>query len=265
MGPTRIYCADGNRRFAEIALRQGFQYGACMPNTVYFPPYFTDQDWRAFNKADVGRKYALRAAYFDALAKHRPALATVLDFEHPHQYAEVLSWAEQAAPYVTEAIIIIPKVHGGIEWLARDGLRQIGGKEVRLGYAAATTFAGTSVPVNAFAGWPVHCLGGSPAVQMRLARVLDVRSADGNFIQNMARAHCQVFTPGFEARHHGWPTLRELGLSIAHDAPYLAFELTCIGVQMAWEGATGTAIYAAQLAHLRAAGITPQARQLAFL
>jgi hypothetical protein len=49
--PLLIYCADGNRSFAEIALRHGYEYGACLPNTIYLDPYFTDQDWRKFNKA----------------------------------------------------------------------------------------------------------------------------------------------------------------------------------------------------------------------
>jgi hypothetical protein len=84
MIPELIYCAAGNRRFAEIAIRNGFTYGAQLPKTIYYTPEFVDQNWR---KPD-------RMKYMNALAQYRPRLATVLDLEYPHQFAEVLSWAE---------------------------------------------------------------------------------------------------------------------------------------------------------------------------
>jgi hypothetical protein len=114
--PTLIYCAAGNSRFAEIAISHGYLYGACLPNTVYFPPAFADQDWRAFNRATTEQKrMELRAAYFTTLDRFRPRLATVLDWEREEQLPEVLSWADEASQLVTEAVIIIPKVVGGIK------------------------------------------------------------------------------------------------------------------------------------------------------
>src|SRR5258706_14946240 len=92
MIPTLIYCADGNRRFAEIAIRHGFTYGAQLPNTIYFDPQFVDQDWQ----------HPDYDAYMACLEKYRPALASVLDFESPDQLAEVLKWATTAAQFVTE-------------------------------------------------------------------------------------------------------------------------------------------------------------------
>ena len=47
--PEIIYCADGNERFARIAIDAGFTFGAQLPNTVYYPPEFTDQNWKAPN------------------------------------------------------------------------------------------------------------------------------------------------------------------------------------------------------------------------
>ena len=73
-----IYCAAGNRRFAEIATSHGFRYGAQLPGTVYTdvaPLYFADQDWKEPN----------RDKYMSALAQHRPHMATVLDWEREEQ------------------------------------------------------------------------------------------------------------------------------------------------------------------------------------
>jgi len=245
---TLIYCADGNRRFAEIALRHGYKYGAQLPNTVYFPPMFTDQNWRNPD----------RPGYMAAVQKFRPALATVLDWEREEQLPDVLDWAEEAAQWVTEAVILIPKVVGGVKRLPRE----ICGKQVRLGYAAATTFSGTPVPISEFRDWPVHCLGGGPANQMDLARSLDVQSADGNYIQSMARKYAQFYSPSASrAKNRSWPTLTGAGLLVEWDAPYVAFELTCIAVPMAWNGCTGQQIWSAQLEFLRSIGIEPIAHQ----
>ena len=256
---TLIYCADGNRRFAEIALRRGYLYGACMPGTVYYPPVFTDQDWRKFNRATtVEQRNKLRAEYFSAVERYRPHIATVLDWEREEQLPEVLSWAEQAAQHVTEAVVIIPKVVGGIRRLPRS----IGGKQVRLGYSAASTFSGTPVSLSEFDGWSVHCLGGSVHRQLEVSRTVDLQSADGNYIQNLARRNCQFYSPAMPGKNHSWPHLREAGIYIAHDAPYVAFELTCIGVPMRWKGHTAGDIKDAQLAWLSSIGKRPPIEQL---
>jgi hypothetical protein len=41
-----IYCAAGNKRYADIAIKHGMRYGAQLPNTVYHAPHFADQDWK---------------------------------------------------------------------------------------------------------------------------------------------------------------------------------------------------------------------------
>ena len=210
---------------SEIAVQAGFRQGARLPDTVYTDLYFADQDWRKPN----------RLAYMMALAHHRPALATVMDWEREDQLPEVLDWAEEAAPLVSEAVIIIAKVINEVHRLPRT----IGGREVRLGYSVPTAFAGTSVPAWEFSGWPVHLLGGQPHHQIILARYLDVRSVDGNYAHKMALRWAQFWTPGtvHYASNRYWPKLREAdGKRWEQDAPYEAFRRSCENIMTAWRG-----------------------------
>lgn len=221
--PTLIYCADGNKRFAEIAIKAGFLYGARLPaRGCHFPIHFADQDW----------KNPDRERYIAELAKYRPAVATVLDWEQEDQLPEVLAWAEEAAQHV-EKVLIIPKVIGGIEQLPRA----IGGKAVVLAYSIPTAYGGTPVPAWEFLGWPVHLLGGSPKRQMEMVRYLRVVSCDGNYAHKMAVRYCQFWVPGTAryARNRWWPTLREAGVEWERDAPYEAFRRSCANIMAAWE------------------------------
>lgn len=218
-GPTLIYCADGNRRFAQIAIDAGYQYGAQLPNTVYYPPYFADQNWKKPN----------RAAYMTALAEHRPHIASVLDWEREEQLDEVLAWAEDAARFV-QVVMIIPKVQGGVSRLPRT----IGGKPVRLGYSVPTKFGGTQLHIAEFVGWPVHLLGGSPNKQMTLARYLTIASADGNMPAKIAMRYSKFWTGDWVsiivADGKRWNDGAEKS-----DAPYEAFRRSCVNIRAAWE------------------------------
>lgn len=219
--PTLIYCANRNKQFTEVAIRFGMEYGSQLPNTVYYPLYFADQDW----------KNPKKEAYLNAIAEHRPHMATVLDLEKPEQFNEVMGWAEEIAQYV-EVIGIIPKYTGAIAQLPR----KINGKEVRLCYSVPTKYGGTNIPIWEFTGWPIHLLGGSPHKQMEIAKYIKVDSVDGNYIQKMAVKWCSVWHPGTEtyARNRYFPTLREMEIGTDEDAPYLAFQLSCENVVKAW-------------------------------
>ena len=208
-----IYCANGNQRFAQIAIDAGFRYGAQLPGTVYRAPWFADQDWKKPN----------REQYMAALAQHRPHMASVLDWERQEQLPEVLAWAEDAAQYV-EVVMLIPKVQCGIPQLPRA----IGGKPVRLGYSVPTKFGGSQLPAWEFAGWPVHLLGGSPHKQMALTQYFNVRSADGNLHQLMAVRFCEFWKNG------KWLELNEHGEHYENDAPYEAFRRSCENIMAAW-------------------------------
>lgn len=216
-----IYCADGNPRFAEIAIDAGMLYGARLPaKGLYYQPYMADQDW----------KQPDRVKYMAWLAEHQPYMATVLDLERPDQLTEVLEWAHEAAQYV-RVVIIIPKYNGAIVQLPR----QINDKAVRLGYSVPTTYGGTTVPINEFEGWPVHLLGGSPVKQLNLSSVLDVRSADTNYHSLMAN-----YGEYFDGRR--WRELRDDGTEYDRDVPYEAFHRSCGAIMTAWRAQVQTPV-----------------------
>ena len=218
--PELIYCAGKNKTFSDIALAAGYKLGAQVPCTVYHDLYFCDQDWKRPN----------RERYMQALAQHKPAMATVLDLEHPGQRAEVLAWAEDAAQYV-DRVLIIPKYSGAV-----DGLpRRIGKTDVILAYSVPTRFGGTEVPIWEFYGRPVHLLGGSPHAQIKLARYLNVVSVDGNMANKMATTRGQFWANGTAtyAKDRYWPKLSEAGW-FGNDAIYEAFRRSCENIMAAW-------------------------------
>lgn len=235
--PELIYCADGNKRFADIALAYGFTYGARLPaRGLHHRPGFTDQDWKQPN----------REVYMSAVSEHRPRLATVLDWEREEQWPEVESWATQIAPFVSEAIVIIPKVMSGIPQIPA----MIAGKAVRLGYSVPTGYGGTQLPSWEFGSRPVHLLGGSPHEQIKLAQYMHVVSTDTNYHLGMATRYSQFFAAGgsFRAARNRWyPKLNETALGhIEGDVPYKAFTLSCINIRAAWMGSPAAVRYAAE-------------------
>jgi hypothetical protein len=195
-----------------------------LPDTVYYPLYFADQDFKKPN----------RKKYMEYLEKYKPHMATVVDWEKPGQLDEVISWAKEAARFVSE-IIIIPKVMGGIG----DIPERVGGKPVRLGYSVPTKYGGTENPVWEFGDRPVHLLGGSPQQQMQIATYMNVRSVDGNQAQMMAVRYCQFWMPGTAkyARNRFWPTLVEAGDGIkweGENAHHEAFRRSCKNIMEEW-------------------------------
>ncbi len=212
-----VYCASGNAKFARIAVEAGYRYGAKLPHTVYEAVWFADQDWK---KPD-------RQAYMAALARHKPEVATVVDWEHPEQLPEVLSWAEEAAQHVRR-VVVIPKVSGMLDAIPE----RIGGADVILGYSVPTSYGGTEVFVSEFGSRPVHLLGGSPHNQMRMAQYLNVVSCDGNMAHQQAH-RCRFWSRRKGANGH-WRQLAEVGIDTKDGANAVAFRMSCEEIKAAW-------------------------------
>lgn len=207
-----IYAAD-NRPYSEIALDCGLFVGLQLPNKVHMPPYFTDQDWN----------HPVRDRYLDLLRTYRPALATVLDWTRPEQLGEVFEWAETAAEYV-DTVIIVPKVHGGVSRIPE----RIGGKPVRLGYSVPTSYGGTELMLWEFGTRPVHLLGGSHKQHLKLARYLNVKSIDSNYIHRKIKVG--QFWDG-----ERWLQLRDRGINVSgRDIPETVLRLSWANMLDNW-------------------------------
>ena len=216
-----IYCSAGNKRFSDIANQAGFLLGAQIPGTVYSQPFFCDQDWK---RPD-------RVRYMAGLAEHRPAMATVLDWERQEQFHEVMDWAAEAAQYA-DAVLIIPKIPDTVERIPW----RIGGKPVIIGYSVPTAFGGTTVPIWELEGRAVHLLGGSPHRQMReyaaISGIAHVVSADGNMAQKMAVKRCQYWVSvGFGKDGH-WQKMGNRGIP---DMTFEAFRRSCQNITAGWK------------------------------
>lgn len=223
--PTLIYCGGGNARYAQIAIEAGFRYGAQVPCTVYGDLWFCDQDWKKPN----------RTAYMAALARYRPHMASVLDWEREEQFREVMDWAEEAAQYA-ERVMIIPKIRGSIPRIPAT----VGSKPIVVGFSVPTRHGATPCGLWEFYGRPVHLLGGSPHRQMYCYAFLrcnsDVVSADGNMHMKMANQFCAFWTLRKTRSGHWTRCLSSDGQKWGKDAPYEAFRRSCLNIMDAWKG-----------------------------
>lgn len=230
--PTLIYCAGGNKLFADIAISYGFKYGACLPDTIYHPIYFADQNWKKPNKEK----------YLEYVSMYRPYLASVLDWEEWEQLDEVLEWAEAISSVVTE-IVLIPKVQGGITVLPKE----LKGKKIRLGFSIPNRprpgedknkWGENQIQPEDFAGWPVHLLGGSPGKQRKYSQFMNVQSVDCNMHHMMATTRCLFWMRGKKIFSNKWLSLKQAdGRKWEGDlaAPYEAFRRSCRNIKTYWE------------------------------
>lgn len=180
----RLICCAKREVLYDIAREEGLLPGAQLPQK-YVPPdlFFADQNWKRPN----------RQRYMEALATHRPYMATVIDIETPEMFDEAISWAEEAAQFVHE-VVLIPKVHGIIERIPE----RIGQVPVVLGYSVPTKFGASELILWEFGRRPVHLLGGAPHQQLELARYLNVISLDGNAIIKGTTTYLSAWSP------NGW-------------------------------------------------------------
>lgn len=139
---------------------------------------FIDNEWHGYE----------HQPHVDAVATYTPKYATVRDILTREQAQaagvefydldQTMAMAQDIAPH-TDNVILIPKYD-----CMADLPREIGGKRVVLGYSVRSSYGGTPVSAKAFAGWPVHLLGGTWKDQRALLNLLgdDVVSLDNNLI-----------------------------------------------------------------------------------
>lgn len=221
--PELIWCADGNFQHSTEAVAAGWSYGVRLPARGMLkdtPLAFADQNWKQPN----------RAQYMALLSRYRPRLATVLDWEWEEQLPEVLSWAEEAAQYTSEAVLVVPKIPGTVR--AIPG--RIAGVEVRLAYSVPTSHGGSPLFLSEFFGRTVHLLGGSPQKQYELWTYLrancEVRSLDGNMAKKMATSRCCYWQREKGPKGH-WLALD----GFTGDGHTECVRRSCLAVMQAWK------------------------------
>jgi len=177
-----VYCAGANPRLTRIAYEAGYLLGIRSDRSSYdFPISFVDIDYKAPDFT----------AHLEIVKRHRPKYATVPDLsEIAVDEADIIravKQAEQLAPYC-EIVLIVPKLSEQIAMLPGD---------LALGYSVPTKYGGIrTIPAWEFAERRVHLLGGSPHEQMKLARYMDVMSADGNMAQKIAIQFARYWRDG---------------------------------------------------------------------
>ena len=211
-----IYSGGGNPRFYNIAMNYGFKYGAQLPDTIYGKLYFADQNWKKPNKK----------LYMEYIKKYKPYIATIIDWERPNQYSEIIEWGDEISEYVKK-IIIIPKVRGSVNKIPKT----INGKEIILGYSIPTKYGSTPVPVEEFKGWKIHLLGGSPLKQIyyfkKLHALSKIYSIDGNYFRYKAVRFCEFWNLSGKWTPDGKANIV--------DAPYYCFEKSCKNLASFWK------------------------------
>ena len=209
--PRLIYCAGDGRRFAQIAVDAGFEYGCRSDMRPHHRVTLADLNWR--------RPRLDRHAAF--VAEHRPALAVAPDVLTLDALLETLRYAERLARHA-ERVIIVPKAPGVMAALPHEPWLVVG-------YSVPTRYGGAdSLLAWEVTGWPVHLLGGSPQAQLRLRAYFDVISLDGNVHQRAARRGVW-----WSAETGGWRT-RDAAVPLGPDLPYRAFRRSCEEIQRAW-------------------------------
>ena len=219
---------------AQAGIRLGWQPGVISDYVTaaraYYRRYpraprlaFMDNPWHGYDHEQ----------HLAAVAEMRPKYATTRDLLTREQAAEakveylsltqVLDQAAEIAEHC-EHVILIPK------YQCLDKLPEsIDGTPVVLGYSVQSSYGGTAVPIKAFAGRPIHLLGGPWKKQRAYLNLMgeDVVSLDNNHVMSVAR-YAQVVTRSGEMTQ-----LDELLGHHVHSPYFPALVLSCANIASA--------------------------------
>lgn len=174
----------GTLLYAMLAVDAGFQLGVRssdvrdLASYERWPVTFVDNEWHDYD----------HEAHLEIVAALRPKYATTRDYVTREQAEaagveyfdldRILRWADDVGQYA-ENVIVIPKDRV---------LHEIPDYHV-LGYSVPSSYGGTPIPIEEFAGRRVHLLGGSWKAQREMMDILgdDVVSIDFNYIWKLSR------------------------------------------------------------------------------
>jgi hypothetical protein len=125
--------------------------------------YFVDIDWKNYSFE----------RHLKAVQQVRPTMTVARDVTENDHLDDVLHEASILAN-IAKTVIVVPK-DPKLKSRTRLGVPDM----FRLGYSVPTRYGHTEISPEEFIG-DVHLLGGRPDVQRQLARVMNVKSLDGN-------------------------------------------------------------------------------------
>jgi len=168
MGRGMVLKFVAHGRFVQrIAARHGWLSGARYTNLRDVRGVkrlgFLDIDWK---------NYDFRA-HLAAAALSRPLITVARDIEDQRHLPRILDEAVALAEHATH-VVLVPKALSLRLQIDRLPARYV------LGYSVPTRYGATALPPEAFAGRPVHLLGGRPDRQRELGHRLNVVSLDCN-------------------------------------------------------------------------------------
>jgi len=145
-----IYCAGGGKVLAQIAIEEGFLYGARSDDIRPEPRCnglidikWDDYDW---------------VQHLNAIQFHRPKYSVVPDITSLRELGRILRLATRTEPFC-QRVIVVPKIDSIVRFIPRKYL---------IGVSVPTSYAGFLPETKELVGREIHLLGGSPRQQREL-------------------------------------------------------------------------------------------------
>ncbi len=204
-----IYCAGGNIRLANIAIEEGFLYGARSDDV---------RSLRCNGLIDVKWDNYNWQRHIELTATHRPKYAVAPDIMVMRQVPRALRLAERLAKYCHK-VIVVPKIHGIIKYIPTEYV---------IGVSVPSSYSGFLPDIEELSGREVHLLGGTPRLQRMLwlcyhLKDIIVTSCDSN-------SHSKASDFGCYWDGDRWCDKERLWIG-----KYGAFRKSCRGIISMWK------------------------------
>jgi hypothetical protein len=141
-----IFCYGRNKRFAEVAIAEGFKYGTRHDYCPIARPFMVDINWERYTWSD----------YLGKIAEWQPVMAMVPDYEQPDQRESMIARAHELKSLGVERVMCCPKFLGAVADIPDFCI-------VALSIPTNDKkYKGWLPPVSELRGRKLHLLGGSP-------------------------------------------------------------------------------------------------------
>lgn len=221
-----IYTGSDGDALCCLAVKHGFGYGLNSSRASRLCLYAQSDRMREHRVCFVDNEFKRydHARHLEVVARLRPKYATVIDVMSREQCAaynaryytldQILRYAEELKPHC-DHVMVIPKI---------DCVADIP-PEYMLGYSTPTSYGGTDLPYSAFAGRPVHVLGGAWQQIRDAIRAMNVVSFDIAHIHKIAKAG--LFVDGYGHQYR----LAEVMPSFSHNPLYTCMALSFAAIR----------------------------------